>query len=191
MGSIRVEATPLAGVYVIEPQVFGDERGYFFESYNEHTMQTFGLKMRFVQDNQSMSEKGVLRGLHFQKRYAQGKLVRVLHGRVYDVVVDIRPESATFGKWFGVELSAENHLQLYIEPGFAHGYLALSDGAVFAYKTTEYYHPEDEGGLYWNDAAVGVCWPVGDGLRLEDGTPLKINKRDQSWPVLSEIDISK
>lgn len=195
MGRIHVEQTPLSGIYVIEPQVFGDERGYFFESYNERDFQTLGLKMHFVQDNQSMSAKGVLRGMHFQKQHAQGKLVRALVGSVFDVVVDIRPCSATFGKWFGVELSAENHRQLYIEPGFAHGYLALTDRAVFAYKTTDYYHPEDEGGVRWNDPEIGISWPGvslgADGLyRMSDGTTLRINERDLHWPLLKSADIT-
>lgn len=196
MGKILVEETPLKGVYVIEPHVFGDERGYFFESYNERDFQTYGLEMRFVQDNQSMSAKGVLRGMHFQKQYAQGKLVRTLVGSVYDVVVDIRPGSETFGKWFGVELSEENHRQLYIKPGFAHGYLALTNKAVFAYKTTDYYHPEDEGGLLWNDPEIGIQWPgVEQGpdgsLRLQDGTALTINERDRRWPTLQQLEIDR
>lgn len=196
MGRIIVEATPLKGVYVIEPHVFGDERGYFFESYNERDFQTFGLEMRFVQDNQSMSTRGVLRGMHFQKQHAQGKLVRTLAGSVYDVVVDIRPGSETYGKWFGVELSEDNHRQLYIEPGFAHGYLALTDKAVFAYKTTDYYHPEDEGGLLWNDPEIGIHWPCveagPDGsLRLQDGTELTINERDRHWPTLAQLEIAR
>lgn len=193
MGKIFVEETPIKGVYVIEPQVFGDERGYFFESYNEQQMLSLGLTMRFVQDNQSMSGRGVLRGLHFQKQHAQGKLVRVLAGSVFDVAVDIRPESETFGKWFGIILSDENRKQLYIEPGLAHGYLALSDKTVFVYKTTDYYHPEDEGGLLWNDPEIAIDWPgvkqAADGSMpmLEDSTPLLIKERDLRWPTLAQL----
>lgn len=191
IGRFSVKQTSISGVYVIEPQIFGDERGYFFESYNLRDMQAAGLDMRFVQDNQSMSAKGVLRGLHFQKAHPQGKLVRTLLGSVYDVVVDIRPGSASYGKWFGIELSETNHRQMYIEPGMAHGYLALSERAVFVYKTTDYYHPEDEGGLLWNDPAVGIQWPVcihADGsITMTDGTPLTINERDRRWPELSSL----
>ena len=194
MGRIHVEQTPLSGVYVIEPQVFGDERGYFFESYNERDFQTLGLKMHFVQDNQSMSVKGVLRGLHFQKQYAQGKLVRVIKGAVFDVAVDLRKGSATFGKWYGVELTAENHKQFYIPEGFAHGFLVLSDAAEFCYKCTDFYHPGDEGGLAWNDPKIGIRWPelTGEydgtasaaGYRMADGTPLNMSEKDQKWQGL-------
>jgi dTDP-4-dehydrorhamnose 3,5-epimerase len=139
--------------------VFGDARGYFFESYSERDFRAAGLTMAFVQDNQSRSLRGTLRGLHFQRRFPQGKLVRAIAGEVFDVAVDIRPGSATRGKWHGVVLSGEKQNQFYISPGFAHGFLALSDSAVFAYKCTDFYHPEDEGGIIWNDSAIGIRWP--------------------------------
>lgn len=188
MGKMEIIRCPIEGLYIIEPKVHGDERGYFCETYNERDMFASGLDMRFVQDNESMSAKGVLRGLHFQKKFPQGKLVRVLQGRVYDVAVDIRPGSPTFGQYAGVELSDENHRQFYISPGFAHGYLSLTERSVFAYKVTEFYHPEDEDGIAWNDPSIGVKWPeiVSDestdcGYRMQDGTPLIINERDRSW----------
>jgi dTDP-4-dehydrorhamnose 3,5-epimerase len=139
--------------------VFADGRGYFFECYSQRDFREAGLDMVFVQDNQSRSVKGVLRGLHFQKRNPQGKLVRVIEGEVFDVAVDIRPDSPARGKWYGIVLSGEKQNQFYIPPGFAHGFLVLSDTAVFAYKCTEFYYPEDEGGIIWNDPAIGICWP--------------------------------
>jgi dTDP-4-dehydrorhamnose 3,5-epimerase len=152
--------------------------------------------MVFVQDNQSMSTKGVLRGLHFQKHYPQGKLVRVIKGSVFDVAVDLRSNSDTYGKWFGVELTAENKKQFYIPEGFAHGFLVLSDVAEFCYKCTDFYHPNDEGGLAWNDPEIGIEWPqlVGEyqgtastsGYRLEDGTPLNLSDKDQKWLNLKD-----
>lgn len=189
MGKMNVIACPIDGLYVVEPHVFCDERGYFYETYNERDMCAAGLDMRFVQDNESMSERGVLRGLHFQVKHPQGKLVRALQGRVFDVAVDIRPGSPTYGRYYGVELSAENRRQFYISPGFAHGYLALSDRAVFSYKVTDFYHPEDEGGIAWNDPDIGIVWPEIDmeSCAMVDGTPLKINKRDQKWPGLKEL----
>lgn len=189
MGNIRVIRCPIEGLYIIEPEVHGDERGYFCETYSERDMHAAGIDMHFVQDNESMSTKGVLRGLHFQVNHPQGKLVRALYGRVYDVAVDIRPGSPTYGQHFGVELSAENHRQFCIAPGFAHGYVALSDKAVFAYKVTDFYHPEDEAGIMWNDPSLGVVWPgvsVADET-LNDGTPLTINIRDRNWPLLSDL----
>ena len=147
MGKITVTTCEIEGLCIIEPTVFKDERGYFVETYNQNDMKQAGLDMEFVQDNQSMSSKGVLRGLHFQKQYPQGKLVRVIRGSVFDVAVDLREHSKTFGKWFGVELSAENMKQFYVPKGFAHGYLVLSDEAEFCYKCTDFYHPGDEGGL--------------------------------------------
>ena len=151
MGKIKVTPCDIEGLYVIEPQVFGDERGYFMETYNKEDFAEHGLNMEFVQDNESMSKKGVLRGLHFQKQFPQGKLVRVLSGKVFDVAVDIRKGSETYGKWFGVVLSAENKKQFYVPEGFAHGYYVMSDTAVFFYKCTDFYHPEDEGGIRWDD----------------------------------------
>ena len=197
MGKIEVAKTPIEGLFVIEPAVYGDARGYFMETYNRQDMREAGLDMEFVQDNQSMSTKGVLRGLHFQKQHPQGKLVRVIEGAVFDVAVDLRRDSETFGRWHGVELSAENRKQFYIPPGFAHGFLVLSDRAVFCYKCTDFYHPEDEGGLAWNDPAIGVKWPkvVGDyrgsasadGYHMHDGTPLMLSAKDQKWGGIAEM----
>ena len=153
MGKIKVTTCDIEGLYVIEPTVFKDERGYFMETYNQNDFKEAGLDMTFVQDNQSMSVKGVLRGLHFQKQYPQGKLVRAVRGTVFDAV-DLRSDSKTYGKWFGVTLSAENKKQFYIPEGFAHGFLVLSDEAEFAYKCTDFYHPGDEGGLLWSDLRI-------------------------------------
>jgi len=196
MGQIKVTKCPIEGLYVIEPTVHGDTRGYFMETYSQRDMAEAGLNMVFVQDNQSMSVKGVLRGLHFQKQYPQGKLVRVIQGRVFDVAVDLRAGSETFGKWYGVELTAENKKQFYISEGFAHGFLVLSDTAEFCYKCTDFYHPGDEGGLAWNDPAIGIEWPEligaypgsasGEGYTLSDGTPLNLSEKDQKWLVLNE-----
>lgn len=175
MGKITVTPCEIQGLYVIEPAVFPDERGYFMETYNQKDFQEAGLDMVFVQDNQSMSVKGVLRGLHYQKEYPQGKLVRAVRGEVFDVAVDLREGSATYGKWFGVVLSAENKKQFYIPEGFAHGFLVLSDEAEFAYKCTDFYHPGDEGGLAWNDPQIGIDWPVGEDMELI------ISTKDQKW----------
>jgi dTDP-4-dehydrorhamnose 3,5-epimerase len=157
--SIVVEPCFIEGLYEIQPKIFGDSRGYFFESYSQKDFHAAGLTMTFVQDNQSLSVKGVLRGLHFQKTRPQGKLVRVIAGEVFDVAVDIRPGSSTLGKWYGLVLSGEKQNQFYISTGFSHGFLVLSESAVFAYKCTDFYHPEDEGGIIWNDSAVGLDWP--------------------------------
>ncbi len=180
MGKITVTTCEIEGLCIIEPTVFRDERGYFVETYNQNDMKQAGLDMEFVQDNQSMSSKGVLRGLHFQKQYPQGKLVRVIRGSVFDVAVDLREHSKTFGKWFGVELSAENMKQFYVPKGFAHGYLVLSDEAEFCYKCTDFYHPGDEGGLLWNDPEIGVQWPI------EEGMKVTLNDRDSQWKGLSD-----
>ena len=180
MGKITVTPCDIEGLYVIEPTVFKDERGYFVETYNHNDMKEAGLDMVFVQDNQSMSTRGVLRGLHFQKQFPQGKLVRVVRGKVFDVAVDLRSDSKTYGKWFGVELSAENMKQFYIPEGFAHGFLVLSDEAEFCYKCTDFYHPGDEGGLAWNDSEIGVEWP------LEEGVDLIISEKDQKWKGLKD-----
>jgi dTDP-4-dehydrorhamnose 3,5-epimerase len=150
---------PIEGLYEIQPKVFGDSRGYFFEAWSERDFAAAGLNLKFVQDNQSRSTKGVLRGLHFQKTHPQGKLVRAISGEVFDVAVDIRPGSPGRGKWHAVTLSGEKQNQFYIPGGFAHGFLVLSETAVFAYKCTDFYHPEDEGGIAWNDPEVGVEWP--------------------------------
>ena len=196
MGQIKVTKCPIEGLYIIEPAVHGDARGYFMETYSLRDMTEAGLDMNFVQDNQSMSVKGVLRGLHFQKEYPQGKLVRVIKGRVFDVAVDLRRESATYGKWYGVELTEENKKQFYISEGFAHGFLVLSDTAEFCYKVTDFYHPGDEGGLAWNDPAIGIEWPelVGEykgsadseGYTLSDGTPLNLSDKDRKWLGLGD-----
>ncbi len=151
--------TDIKDLYIIEPTVFGDDRGYFMETYNYNDFEDAGLDMVFVQDNQSKSKKGVLRGLHFQKQNPQGKLVRVISGEVFDVAVDLRKTSSTFGKWQGVILSAENKKQFYIPEGFAHGFLVLSDEAEFVYKCTRFYDPADEGGLMWNDPDINIQWP--------------------------------
>lgn len=196
MSQIKVTKCPIEGLYIIEPAVHGDNRGYFMETYNQRDMEEAGLNMVFVQDNQSMSVKGVLRGLHFQKQYPQGKLVRVIKGRVFDVAVDLRAGSETYGRWYGVELTEENKKQFYISEGFAHGFLVLSDQAEFCYKMTDFYRPGDEGGLAWNDPAIGIVWPelVGDypgnacaeGYTLCDGTPLILSPKDQNWGSLQE-----
>lgn len=199
MGQIKVEKNVggIEGLCVIEPAVHGDARGYFMETYNQRDMEEAGLDMVFVQDNQSCSTKGVLRGLHFQKEYPQGKLVRVIRGTVFDVAVDLRKGSATYGKWYGQILSEENKLQFYIPEGFAHGFLVLSDVAEFCYKCTDFYHPGDEGGLAWNDPVIGVEWPgvVGEyqgtasaeGYALEDGTKLNLSEKDQKWPGMEKM----
>lgn len=196
MGQIKVTKCPIEGLYVIEPAVHGDSRGYFMETYSQRDMAEAGLNMVFVQDNQSMSTKGVLRGLHFQKQYPQGKLVRAIKGRVFDVAVDLRAGSDTFGKWYGVELTEENKKQFYISEGFAHGFLVLSETAEFCYKVTDFYHPGDEGGLAWNDPQIGIEWPeiqgeyhgnaAAEGYTLSDGTPLNLSEKDQKWNVLEE-----
>ena len=196
MGKFNFIKTDIDGVFIIEPTAFGDERGYFMETYSQRDMAEAGLNMVFVQDNQSMSVKGVLRGLHFQKEYPQGKLVRVIKGRVFDVAVDLRKESETYGKWYGVELTEENKKQFYISEGFAHGFLVLSEMAEFCYKVTDFYHPGDEGGLAWNDPEINIKWPevVGeyngtasaDGYTLADGTPLNLSDKDQKWSGLKD-----
>ena len=169
----QVMQTPLAGVLVLEPKVFGDARGFFFESFNARDFaQATGVNDVFVQDNHSKSSKGVLRGLHYQVQHAQGKLVRVTQGTVFDVALDIRKDSATFGKWFGIELSAENKKQLWIPAGLAHGFLVTSDSAELLYKTTDYYHPEFERSVLWSDPAIGIEWP----LHVLDAPPVLAHK---------------
>ena len=180
MGKIKVTRCEIEGLCVIEPTVFRDERGYFVETYNYNDFAAEGLDMKFVQDNQSMSVKGVLRGLHFQKQFPQGKLVRAIRGSVFDVAVDLREGSKTFGKWFGVELTAENKKMFYIPEGFAHGFLVLSDEAEFAYKVTDFYHPGDEGGLAYNDPQIGVEWPI------EEGMQLILSEKDHKWKGLQD-----
>ena len=174
--------TEIEGVYIIEPKVFGDHRGYFFESYNEKEFKENGLDYTFVQDNQSKSKRGVLRGLHFQKTYPQAKLVRVLEGEVFDVAVDLRKDSKTYGKWVGVILSSENNRQFMIPRGFAHGFVVLSETATFTYKCDEFYHPEDEGGLMWNDEDINIEWPFEGEVLLSD--------KDKKHPSFKESKIS-
>lgn len=196
MGQIKVTKCSIEGLYIIEPAVHGDARGYFMETYNQRDMAEAGLNMVFVQDNQSMSVKGVLRGLHFQKEFPQGKLVRVIKGRVFDVAVDLRKGSETYGKWYGVELTEENKKQFYISEGFAHGFLVLSDTAEFCYKVTDFYHPGDEGGLAWNDPEIAIEWPElngvyngtasAEGYTLSDGTPINLSDKDQKWSGLND-----
>ena len=196
MGQIKVTKCPIEGLYIIEPAVHGDVRGYFMETYNQRDMAEAGLNMVFVQDNQSMSVKGVLRGLHFQKEYPQGKLVRVIKGRVFDVAVDLRSGSKTYGQWYGVELTEENKKQFYVSEGFAHGFLVLSETAEFCYKVTDFYRPGDEGGLAWNDPEIGIRWPEitgsyrgsasAEGYALADGTPLNLSQKDQQWSGLQD-----
>lgn len=169
MGKIIVtECGDIEGLKIIEPTVFGDERGYFMETYNYNDFAAAGIDCQFVQDNQSASRKGVLRGLHFQINYPQDKLVRVVNGEVYDVAVDLRKGSKTFGKWHGVYLSAENKKQFFVPKGFAHGFIVLSDYAEFCYKVTDFYHPNDEGGIRWNDPDIGVEWPMPEGMTDAD-----------------------
>lgn len=196
MGQITVEknVAGIEGLCVITPAVHGDNRGYFMETYSQRDLEENGIHITFVQDNQSMSVKGVLRGLHFQKHYPQTKLVRVIKGRVFDVAVDLRSGSKTFGKWYGIELTAENKKQFLIPRGFAHGFLVLSETAEFCYKCDDFYHANDEGGLAWNDPQIGIQWPevlgsypgtaCASGYVLADGTPLNLSEKDQKWDVL-------
>ena len=165
----------IEGLYEIQPKVFGDSRGYFFEVWSERDFAAAGITGPFVQDNQSRSVRGVLRGLHFQKTHPQGKLVRAIEGEVFDVAVDIRPGSPSYGKWHAVVLSGEKQNQFYIAPGFAHGFLVLSESAIFFYKCTDFYHPEDEGGIIWNDASIGIAWP-------DAGTEYILSERDRKLP---------
>lgn len=193
MGKIIVQKNVggIEGLCVIEPVVHGDNRGYFMETYNQKDMEEVGINITFVQDNQSCSTKGVLRGLHFQKQFPQTKLVRVIKGCVFDVAVDLRKDSKTYGKWYGVELSEDNKLQFLIPKGFAHGFLVKSDIAEFCYKCDDFYHPNDEGGLAWNDPEIGIEWPelIGEyngtssaeGYTLSDGTKLNLSDKDQKW----------
>jgi dTDP-4-dehydrorhamnose 3,5-epimerase len=167
----------IEGLYEISPKVFADSRGYFFESYSERDFKEAGLTMAFVQDNQSRSSRGVLRGLHFQKTHPQGKLVRAIAGEIFDVAVDIRPGSSTRGRWYGVVLSGEQQNQFYIPEGFAHGFLVLSETAVFAYKCTDFYHPEDEGGIIWNDPIINITWP-------DLGMEYLLSEKDKKLPPL-------
>lgn len=196
MGQIQVTKTDIPGLLIIAPAVHGDERGFFMETYNQNDMAEAGIDAVFVQDNQSKSIKGVLRGLHYQKQFPQGKLVRVIKGAVYDVAVDLRPGSSTYGNWKGTVLSEDNKLQMYIPAGFAHGFLVMSDEAEFVYKVTDFYHPGDEGGIAWNDPEIGIEWPGLTGeypgtadcstYRMKDGTQLLMSDKDREWKGLSE-----
>ena len=177
-----VTPTAIPDVLILQPKVFGDARGFFYESFNARDFaETTGLDVSFVQDNHSKSAKGVLRGLHYQIQHAQGKLVRVVQGEVFDVAVDLRKRSATFGQWVGVHLSAENHRQLWVPPGFAHGFVVLSESAEFLYKTTDYWYPEHERSLLWNDPAVGIDWPL-------DGQPL-LAAKDAAGKPLAQAEV--
>ncbi|MCQ2795360.1 MAG: dTDP-4-dehydrorhamnose 3,5-epimerase [Bacilli bacterium] len=180
---LKFTKTAIKDVYIIEPQVFGDNRGYFMETYSESDFKKAELNYNFVQDNQSKSKKGVLRGLHFQKKHPQAKLVRVIKGEVFDVAVDLREGSSTYGKWVGVLLSEENKKQLLIPRGFAHGFLVISDTAEFVYKCDEFYHPEDEGGIIYNDKDINIEWPIID-------APILLSDKDKKHPTLKEAKIS-
>lgn len=200
MGQIIVEKNVggIEGLCVITPAVHGDNRGYFMETYSQRDMEENGININFVQDNQSMSTKGVLRGLHFQKNFPQTKLVRVIKGSVFDVAVDLRSGSDTYGKWYGIELTEENKKQFLIPRGFAHGFLVLSDTAEFCYKCDDFYHPNDEGGLAWNDPEIGIDW-ASFGIKgeydgtasaanytLADGAPLNLSEKDQKWSGIKD-----
>jgi dTDP-4-dehydrorhamnose 3,5-epimerase len=179
MADIKVIETDIEGLVIIEPQVFGDSRGYFMETYNEEAFAKAGLHMTFVQDNQSMSKRGVLRGLHLQTQFSQGKLVRVISGSVYDVGVDLRKGSPTYGQYFGALLSGENKRMLYIPENFAHGFVVLSDEAVFTYKCTQLYHPKYDAGIIYNDPDIGIEWPM-------DGVEVSLSDKDKKLPTLKE-----
>ena len=183
MGQFKFTKTGIEDLYIIEPKVFGDNRGYFMETYNYEEFKAAGLDMVFVQDNQSMSTKGVLRGLHFQTKHTQGKLVRVIKGEVFDVAVDLRKGSETFGKWYGVLLTEENKKQFYVPEGFAHGFLVTSDEAEFVYKCTDFYHPEFDCGLLWNDPDINIEWPI-------DGTfEVLLSEKDKIQKKFSELEV--
>lgn len=181
MAKIKVIKTKIDGLVIIEPSVFGDHRGYFMETYNEEEFHQAGLTMRFVQDNESKSSKGVLRGLHFQTKFSQGKLVRATKGEVYDVAVDLRNGSSTYGQWAGVLLTEENKTMFYIPEGFAHGFMVVSEEAVFNYKCTNLYAPEYDGGIRWNDPEVGIEWPLD---KIDD---VLLSEKDEKLPFLNEI----
>ena len=196
MSQIKLVKTPIEDLFIIEPTVHRDGRGYFMETYNLRDMEEAGLNVTFVQDNQSMSVKGVLRGLHFQRKHPQGKLVRVIKGKVFDVAVDMRSKSPTFGKWYGVELSEENKKQFYIPEGFAHGFLVLSDTAEFCYKCTDLYYPDDQDGIAWNDPTIGIIWPEilgeykgtasAEGYCMKDGTAISLSQKDQQLLTIKD-----
>lgn len=183
MGKFKFNKTDIEGVFTVEPTVFGDNRGFFMETYNENDFKVEGYDLTFVQDNQSKSSKGVLRGLHFQKTQPQGKLVRVIKGEVFDVAVDLRRGSKTYGKWVGATLSEENKKQLFIPKGFAHGFVVLSDEAEFVYKCTEFYNGGDEGGILWNDPDIGIDWPI------EGIDNIVLSDKDKLWKPLKDTEI--
>lgn len=183
MGKFKFIETKIKDLYIIEPNLFGDHRGYFMENYNKKDFFEAGLTMEFVQDNESKSKKGVLRGLHFQTKHTQGKLVRVTKGEVYDVAVDLRKNSPTYGQWEGVLLSEENKRQFYVPEGFAHGFLVLSEEAVFNYKCTDYYAPEYDGGVRWNDPDIGIEWP------LEEIEEVMLSEKDKNQKLLKDQEI--
>ena len=183
MGKFKFIKTGIKDMFVVEPTVFEDERGYFMETYQENDFKEAGYDLKFVQDNQSKSKKGVLRGMHFQTKHPQGKLVRVIRGEVYDVAVALRKDSKTYGQWYGVLLSEENKRQFYVPEGFAHGFLVTSDEAEFVYKCTDFYHPEFEGGILWNDPEVGISWP------LEGIDEVLLSDKDRNAKTLKEANI--
>lgn len=185
MSNFNFNKTKINGVYIVEPKVFGDNRGYFMETYNKEHFAETGLNMTFVQDNESKSSKGVLRGLHFQRKHSQGKLVRVTKGEVFDVAVDLRYGSPTYGMWEGVILSEENKKQFYIPEGFAHGFLVLSDEAVFNYKCTDFYSPEYDGGVMWNDSDINIKWP------LDNIEEIILSDKDKNHPNLKDLDLKE
>ncbi len=180
MGKIKVETCAIEGLKIITPTVYEDSRGYFMETYHYNDFKEAGIPQLFVQDNQSSSKRGVLRGLHFQIRYPQDKLVRVIRGEVFDVAVDLRKESPTFGKWHGEILSEENKKQFFIPRNFAHGFLVLSETAEFCYKCTDFYHADDEGGIYYADSEIGVEWPIPEGMELT------LSEKDKKWPGFAD-----
>ena len=193
--TVRKDLDGIRGLCLITPAVHGDARGYFMETWSKRDMEEAGLYIDFVQDNQSCSTKGVLRGLHFQKQYPQTKLVRVIKGSVFDVAVDLRKDSATYGHWHGELLTEENKNQFLVPKGFAHGFLVLSDTAEFCYKCDDFYHPNDEGGMAWNDPGIGIEWPMLEGSYkgsasaegyTVDGAPLKLSEKDQGWLGIQE-----
>ena len=186
MGQVKiVENTGIEGLIVLEPTKHGDERGYFMETYSQRDFEEIGIDCTFVQDNESYSKKGVIRGLHFQNgEYSQAKLVRVVKGAVYDVAVDLRKDSPTFGKAYGVLLTEDNNRQFFIPENFAHGFLVLSDDAIFCYKVNKFYQPGDEGGLIWNDPELGINWPID---KVGGISNLTISEKDTKWPTLNQL----
>ncbi len=185
MGNFEFNKTEISGLYIIQPKFFEDNRGYFMETYNKSNFDYAGLNMFFVQDNESKSSKGVLRGLHFQKKHSQGKLVRVIKGEVFDVAVDLRMGSPTYGKWIGVYLNENNKKQFYIPEGFAHGFLVLSDEAILNYKCTDVYAPKYEDGVMWNDEQIDIKWPI------EHIDKIILSEKDKKYKSFDELDLSK